>query len=104
MDKKQALEIAKKYAEVVAKEFDPKEVLLFGSYLDGTPHEYSDIDIAVIFDEYKDNDLWSATSRMYNICRDVNMYIEPHLMELKHDESGFAHHVQKIGKILYQKA
>ena len=104
MDKKQALQIAEKYAEVVAKEFDPKQILLFGSYYDGTPGEYSDIDIAVIFDKYED-DWWNGSARLYGLCRKIdNFDIEPHLMELNHDDSGFAHHVQKIGKVLYQKA
>jgi predicted nucleotidyltransferase len=48
MDKEQALQIAEQYAEIVAKEFNPKQILLFGSHLNGTPHEYSDIDIAVV--------------------------------------------------------
>ena len=104
MDKKQALEIAEKYADIVAKEFDPKQILLFGSHLDGTPHEYSDIDIAVIFDEYK-NDWWDGAARLQAIRREIDdTDIEPHLMELEHDPSGFVHHVQKIGKVLYQKA
>ena len=103
MDKKQALEVAEKYAQIVAKEFNPKQVMLFGSYLDGTPNESSDIDIAVIFDEYKDN-LWDAEARLGMICLEIKNYdIEPHLMELNHDTSGFAHHVQKTGKLLYQK-
>ncbi|MCL2688857.1 MAG: nucleotidyltransferase domain-containing protein [Chitinispirillia bacterium] len=103
MDKKQAFEIAKKYAGIVAKEFNPKQVLLFGSYFDGTPHEYSDIDIAVIFDEYKDN-WWDGAARLQSISREIDVYnIEPHLMELEHDPSGFVHHVQKTGKVLYQK-
>jgi len=104
MDKKQALEIAEKYAEVVAKEFNPKQVLLFGSYLDGTPHEYSDIDIAVIFENFP-GDWWDGAARLQAIRREIDdIDIEPHLMELDHDPSGFVHHVQKTGKVLYQKA
>jgi len=88
----------------VAKEFDPKQILLFGSYLDGTPHEYSDIDIAVIFDNFS-GDWMSGEVRLQKICREIdNFDIEPHLMEIEHDPSGFVHHVQKIGKVLYQKA
>ncbi|MDR0307212.1 MAG: nucleotidyltransferase domain-containing protein [Chitinispirillales bacterium] len=103
MDKEQALSIAEKYAEKVAKEFKPKQILLFGSYLYGTPNEYSDIDIAVIFDEYNGpGSWWDGAARMQAIRREINdTDIEPHLMELNHDYSGFAHHIQKIGKILY---
>jgi len=59
---------------------------------------------AILFDEYTGN--WrAALSRLQAIRREIDdADIEPHLMELRHDECGFAHHVQKIGKILYQKA
>ena len=104
MDMQQAFKIAEKYAEVVAKEFNPKQILLFGSYLNGNPHEYSDIDIAVIFDSFS-GDWWDGEARLQAIRREIDDYdIEPHLMELEHDPSGFVHHVQKIGKVLYQKA
>jgi len=105
MDKKQALCIAERYAKIIAQEFNPKQILLFGSYLDGTPNKYSDIDIAIIFDEYPGlGSWWDGAARMQAIRREINdTDIEPHLMELNHDDSGFARHIQKTGKILYSK-
>ena len=32
----------------IVAELDPEEIILFGSYAWGTPHEYSDIDVCVI--------------------------------------------------------
>ena len=104
MDKKQAVEIAQKYADVVTKEFSPKQILLFGSYLYGTPHEWSDIDVAVIYDKYTGpGTWWDGASRLSSLCWDVDTTIEPHLMELDDDPWGLAHKVQKIGKVLYPK-
>ena len=104
MDKAQAVEIAQKYADVVTTEFSPKQILLFGSYLYGTPHEWSDIDIAVIYDKYPGpGTWWDGASRLSSLCWDVDTTIEPHLMELDDDPWGLAHKVQKIGKVLYPK-
>ncbi|MDR0307283.1 MAG: nucleotidyltransferase domain-containing protein [Chitinispirillales bacterium] len=104
MDKKEAFRIAKKYVEVVVQEFNPKQIVLFGSYNDGTPHEWSDIDIAVIYDKYPGpGTWWDGAARLTSLCRKVNAVIEPHLMELDDDPWGFAHKVQKTGKVLYSK-
>jgi len=104
MDKEQALKIAERYAEVVAEEFNPKQILLFGSYHNGTPHECSDIDIAVIYDKYSGpGTWWDGATRLTSLCWNIDVSIEPHLMELSDDPWGFARKVQKIGKVLYQK-
>jgi predicted nucleotidyltransferase len=104
MDKEQALQIAEQYAEIVAKEFNPKQILLFGSYLNGTPHEYSDIDIAVICDRYDGpGTWWDGAARLVGLCWDVDTLIEPHLMELSDGPVGFAHKIQATGKVLYPK-
>jgi predicted nucleotidyltransferase len=49
VDKADALNIAKTYARLVKQKFNPQQIILFGSYIKGTYHEESDIDIAVIF-------------------------------------------------------
>jgi predicted nucleotidyltransferase len=104
MDKEEALRIAETYADIVAKEFNPKQILLFGSYLNGTPHEYSDIDIAVVCDKYEGpGDWWDGATRLVSICWDVEPSIEPHLLELSDDPWGFAHKVVATGKVLYPK-
>ncbi|MDR3013269.1 MAG: nucleotidyltransferase domain-containing protein, partial [Chitinispirillales bacterium] len=73
MDKEQALRIAEQYAEIVAKEFKPKQILFFGSYFDGEPHEYSDIDIAVIYDKYPGpGTWWDGATRLTSLCRKVD--------------------------------
>ena len=60
LDKTEARQIAQKYTEEVCNALNPKSVILFGSYVTGNPHKYSDIDIAVVFDDYKGN--WYDTA------------------------------------------
>jgi predicted nucleotidyltransferase len=52
MDKKEAIAIAKKYAAVVKSTWNYDKIILFGSYAKGNYDEHSDIDIAVVFDDY----------------------------------------------------
>jgi len=109
MDKKQAVRIAEKYAERVAKEFHPMQILLFGSYLEGTYNESSDIDIAIIFDKDSEPKNWlTAASRMQTIRwetkeSEVIEPIEPHIMRVSNNPASLARHVQEVGKVLYQR-
>jgi len=102
-DKEEVRKIAHKYADKVRLEYDPIRVILFGSYINGTPHEYSDIDIAVVFKDYTGD--WLKTwSNLFGIKNDVDMDIEPHMLDDDHDPSGFLEHIMETGEIIYERA
>ena len=50
---KEIAEIVDKYIAVVKENYDVVAIILFGSYIKGTEHKDSDIDIAVITDDIK---------------------------------------------------
>ncbi|MDR2855198.1 MAG: nucleotidyltransferase domain-containing protein [Methanomicrobiales archaeon] len=80
LDKTEVRQIAMKYVAAVKKELSPRSVLLFGSYVNGNPHEYSDIDIAVVFNGYKGN--WFETAvLLQRLTRGISVDIEPHMMD-----------------------
>jgi len=104
LDKTAARQIAQRYADVVREQLNPRTVILFGSYVNGEPHEYSDIDVAVVFDGYTGD--WYDTAVLLQRLRrgiddDTPAGIEPHLMDLTNDRSGFLEHVRKTGEIIY---
>jgi predicted nucleotidyltransferase len=67
----------------------------------GNSHEYSDIDVAVVFDGFEGN--WLETSSfLFGLAWDVNIDIEPHLMDSTNDRSGFLDHIRKTGEVIYQ--
>jgi predicted nucleotidyltransferase len=100
MDRETALNNAAVYASEVCKVFDPFNIILFGSYVNGMATQESDIDIAVIFDGYTGN--WLQDSAMlWGLTRKVSTYIEPILLDRTHDPSGFVEDVYKTGKVLY---
>lgn len=83
-------------------------VILFGSYARGTPHPYSDIDIAVIspnFDRMKEIEAMQFLSLQ---AKDSDILIEPisfPLKELKHLTNGsFLDYILKNGRIVYKSA
>jgi len=89
MDKIKAIEILEKYKEEILKEFTPSKVVLFGSYNNGTPSKDSDIDVGIIFDGFS-GDIYKASRRLWEIAYTVSLDIEPHLLDIKNDKSGFA--------------
>jgi uncharacterized protein len=99
MDRK-IIKSVEKFAEIVNKEFNVKKIILYGSYAKGTSTDYSDIDVAVIFDRY-DGDVLKANSRLFSIVRDIDVRIEPVLLEMQNDRSGFIDSISKYGKVVY---
>jgi len=76
MDKTDALNIAKKYAEIVKKTFDYQKIILFGSYAMDNARKDSDIDIAVVFSDF-DNRMDRQVELM-KLTRQIDTRIEPH--------------------------
>jgi predicted nucleotidyltransferase len=103
LDKSTVREIAMQYTNEVTKVLKPSAVILFGSYVNGIPNEDSDIDIAVIVNGF--NGDWLKTASMLcELSWKVSFDIEPHLLDEKHDKSGFVAHVIKTGEFIYKTA
>jgi predicted nucleotidyltransferase len=103
LDKTTVREIAARYAEEVRKILAPDAIILFGSYVNGDPHEWSDIDIAVIVNGFEGN--WLETASMLcGLSWNISLDIEPHLLDETCDGSGFVAHVIKTGEVIYKAA
>jgi predicted nucleotidyltransferase len=76
MDKKDALDIALKYAYAVKTKYDFVKIILFGSYAKGNFNADSDIDIAVILKDY--NNLIDTQLDLMRLRRKIDSRIEPH--------------------------
>jgi len=100
LDKETVRQVAAHYADEVKKKLNPTAVVLFGSYVNGNPHEWSDIDIAVVMNGFE-GDWLTTASLLCRLGRGINIDIEPHLMDEQHDRSGFLEHVMKTGEIIY---
>ena len=102
LDKKTVINTVERYAEIVTKEFSPFAVVLFGSYVNGSPNEDSDIDVGVVFNGFTGD--WRQTAaRLWRLRRGVSFDIEPHLLDSSNDKNGFVQHIFETGQIIYQK-
>ena len=76
MDKSEAINIAKTYAGLIKNKFNPQQIILFGSYAKGTYNDDSDIDIAVVFNDY--DDAIDMQLELMRLRRKLDSRIEPH--------------------------
>ena len=100
MDKK-IIEVARLYAQRVRSHMPVRMIVLYGSYARGTARKDSDIDIAVVVDEFQ-GDYLKTSADLFHLVRNVNKRIEPILLSRKNDKSGFLNNVLKHGKIIYR--
>ncbi|GJQ32554.1 MAG: hypothetical protein HBSAPP04_13930 [Ignavibacteriaceae bacterium] len=90
-----------KHISKVRQSFSPKYVILFGSYSRGEQKEFSDIDIAVVFEKYEAINILEDSAFLFRLAWEVDSRIEPVILSLENDGSGFAESVVKNGKILF---
>ena len=58
-----ALELVRRYKEVIAPRFDPAmKVMMVGSYAKDCPNEWSDIDVAVIVPKIEEGTWWDMSA------------------------------------------
>ena len=87
MDKQSAIKVAKKYLSLLEeKRFKIESAYLFGSYATGKFHEWSDIDIALVFKKVKNNFLLDIKLTMIGISLDSRL--EPHSFDLGDFNNG----------------
>lgn len=83
MGKNEVIAIVKQYKQQVLNKFGPASVYLYGSYSKGKAHDGSDIDVAVVVPEVKE-DFLKASALLWALTWDINTLIEPVLIEEKH--------------------
>jgi len=98
MDKREAVNIAQQYAHTVSSAFDCKKIILFGSYAKGTHTTDSDIDIAVVFNDYPN--VLDRQVELMKLTRKVDSRIEPHPFREREFEvnNPLAHEIMKYGQ------
>lgn len=100
MDKAAVIECVKKMVDVIKQNFPVKKIILFGSYAKGYARKDSDIDVAVVVDQVE-GDFLSAEAKLFQLRRKINTKIEPILLEINNDHSGFFEEIMKTGEIIY---
>ena len=72
----ETLNTAKEYARTIRNSYNSSKVFLFGSQAKGTFHKDSDIDIAIVLDDYSDR--MEIMMELMRLRRKIDLRIEPH--------------------------
>ncbi|MDO5665625.1 MAG: nucleotidyltransferase domain-containing protein [Bacteroidia bacterium] len=80
MDKVDALNIARRFADEVNLKYHFAKVFLFGSFAKDNFREESDIDIAVVLSDY--SDFYKTQLDLMRLRRSIDLRIEPHPFKL----------------------
>ena len=100
MDKATAIRCVKQYADLVRQNFEVRKIILYGSYSRDAARKDSDIDVAVVLDSV-DEDFLTCEARLFRLRRELDVRIEPVLLEESTDKSGFLEEILKTGEIIY---
>lgn len=105
LKKQGILEEIERYIEVLIKnKINPNKIILFGSFAKGETHQYSDIDIAVISDQFGRDEI-EEMMKLARLTIDVSDRIEA--IPLTNNNLKLKYHsligeINKYGKIIYQ--
>jgi len=94
--------ILKEFVEKANEFIASDEIILYGSYAKGTEHDNSDIDVAVIVNDFS-GDYLNDSAMLFNIVSKIDYRIEPVLLVRTHDKPGFIDHIKSYGKKLYSR-
>lgn len=83
-----------KFIKEIKKQYNITAIILFGSYEKGTENEDSDIDIAVISDDF--DDIYDCMAILMGMTWDIDARIEPHPITTKDYENVSNPFVQEI--------
>lgn len=78
---KEILNSINEFIKEIKKHYNITTIILFGSYAKGTENEDSDIDIAVISDDFED--IYECMANLMGMTWDIDVRIEPHPIKKK---------------------
>ena len=95
--KEEALELVRKYKEIIAPRFNGEIiVMMFGSYSKGYANPWSDIDVAVIVPKIEKGKWFDWSKGLNHDVDKVSLLIEPILLE-KDEDSPIYREVMRTG-------
>jgi len=100
-------EVISKIVEKITKDYNPKKIILFGSYATGHPTEDSDIDLFIIKNtEKRPTDRWIEVKKLlWDIEKDIPIsplvYTEEEVKERLKIKDFFVREILEKGEVLY---
>jgi predicted nucleotidyltransferase len=95
MDRKTSRAL-KRFSKKVKEILEVEKIILFGSFAKEEQKDNSDIDIAVIVSGF-DGDYLELNAKLFSIVKNIDVRIEPIILNRKNDRSGFLESIEKYG-------
>lgn len=83
-----------KFIKEIKKKYNVEAIILFGSYAKGTESEDSDIDIAIVSDDF--DDIYDCMAILMGMTWDIDARIEPHPIKKKDFDEVSDYFVKEI--------
>lgn len=94
-----AIEAVRLFARYASEQFRIREVYLFGSYAQGNPREYSDIDVAIVSDDFLGDRFEDVKSLIrFMLKSSVDIEIHPFKTEDFTPDNPFVAEILRTGK------
>ncbi len=90
------------------KAYKPRKIYIFGSYAWGTPDDESDLDLLIVVDSYKREDLHSLKVKAYKLLidlrfsKDIVIYSKDEFEKFSKDRARFCYKVKHDGQKIYE--
>lgn len=91
---KEILKSINEFIKEIKKHYNVTAIILFGSYAKGTENEDSDIDIAVISDDFED--IYECMANLMGMTWDIDARIEPHPIKKKDFEEESDYFIKEV--------
>lgn len=82
------------FIKEIKKHYNITAIILFGSYAKGTENEDSDIDIAIISDDFED--IYECMANLMGMTWDIDARIEPHPIKKKDFEEESDYFIKEV--------
>jgi uncharacterized protein len=93
------------FARQIAKHFDPVQIILFGSYAYGTPHEDSDVDLLVVMPASNEINKSIQITLAFDPPFPLDLIVRTpdNLRRRLRDNNWFLREITAKGTVLYEK-
>ena len=89
----------------IVRDFDPLQIILFGSQAQGDAHAHSDVDLLVVFSELTDKRKTTVDIRRsladLPVCKDILVTTPEELSRQRNQVGSILRYAQREGKPLY---
>ena len=91
---KEILNSINEFIKEIKKHYNITAIILFGSYAKGTENDDSDIDIAIISDDFED--IYECMANLMGMTWDIDARIEPHPIKKKDFEEESDYFIKEV--------